>query len=88
LTLKQGRENNENMEITLVSRIDESFDVMKLFLEENDITWKYIKQSGKERMIAVNSEVIKNLDLTQPLEIKADFPTSKTSCLLPVRVIP
>jgi hypothetical protein len=82
-------EENENAEITLLSRIDEPFDVKKIVAGENEMVWKYTQNSNKSKTILITTDTIKKdtFSKIQEFEIQVNFPKSKNNYILPVRLI-
>ncbi|MDR1385561.1 MAG: DUF1573 domain-containing protein [Planctomycetaceae bacterium] len=82
-------EDHENTEITLLARIKEPFEVENVYSGEHDIIWEYTQNSDKDKTVRITTDAIKkNLSSTQTVDIKINFPKSKNSFTLPVRVIP
>ena len=76
-------------EITLVSRIDEPFEIVSIFQGENDFAWNSTNDTDNERMTSLSLGVPSHeVSVSQPMNIRVRFPKSDKYYDVPIRVIP
>jgi len=75
-------------EVTLVSRINEPFEVVSVSQEANDFTWSNTSDTNREGIVTLSLDVTNHkVSVNQPMKIKVKFPKSNKYYELPIKVI-
>ena len=81
--------NMTETEITLVSRIEESFEIISVGQSENTLAWNSIVDSDCQKtvLLFIDSS-ISHISIEQPINVRVKFLKSGKYYDLPIRVIP
>ena len=79
----------EESEIVLVSRTEDPFEIVSVFQEEHEFSWKKIDDPDCERTVSLFLDApIRQISTDLPIKIKIKFPKSDKYYDLPIKVIP